>query len=244
MKDFGILGLNARNLQYITRFNPKKQISFATNKFKTKEFLSQRGIPVPKTLAHITHRDQLFHTNFSKFKCKKFVVKPNRGSQGNGIYIVKDLEKLKLQNEENSEESVSFVPEVLQKFRQEIKKKYYNTFYAHLPSYPYRYRISGEWINDFKFKNKLVHTLDGQYRVGNKPDSILIEELIEPGEGFEVFCDWGLADIRIISFNLVPVAAMVRVPTEKSDGKANIAQGGIALGVEIATGRITSLSWK
>ena len=55
-----------------------------------------------------------------------------------------------------------------------------------------------------------------------KPDHILIEELMLPGDGFETFCTHGLADIRIIVYNFVPVAAMLRVPTEASGGKANL----------------------
>ncbi len=47
--------------------------------------------------------------------------------------------------------------------------------------------------------------------------------------------------MRVIVFNHVPIAAMVRIPTEASEGKANIAQGGIACGVNIATGIIDRL---
>ena len=48
----------------------------------------------------------------------------------------------------------------------------------------------------------------------------------------------------MIVFNRIPIAAMVRVPTEASEGKANIAQGGIACGVNIATGKIDRLWMK
>lgn len=245
MRDFGILWLNARNLQYITKFNPKKQIRLATNKFQTKEFLMQRWIPVPKTYAHITHRDHLFHTNFANFNHEKFVVKPNRWSQWNWIYIIKDVKKIK-STEKKVEVEVKrwFVPQFIATVRHKLKKKYYDSFYAHLPHYPYEYRIWSNWIADFDFKQKLVHILDWQYRIWNKPDSILIEEYVEAGEWFEAYCERWLADVRIISFNLVPIAAMVRVPTEKSEGKANIAQWGIALWVDVATWRISSLSWK
>jgi hypothetical protein len=71
-------------------------------------------------------------------------------------------------------------------------------------------------------------------------DSILIEEKIIPGTEFKAFCTYGLADIRIIVFNLVPVAAMVRIPTEKSGGKANIAAGGIGCGIDLKSGKIFS----
>jgi len=42
MLNFGILGINARNLLYIKKFNPKKGIRLANNKLETKLFLSER----------------------------------------------------------------------------------------------------------------------------------------------------------------------------------------------------------
>jgi len=50
-------------------------------------------------------------------------------------------------------------------------------------------------------------------------------------------------DIRIIVFLGVPVMAMVRLPTRQSDGKANLHQGAIGAGIDIATGRTLSAVW-
>ena len=55
-------------------------------------------------------------------------------------------------------------------------------------------------------------------------DKIIVEEKLIAGELFKDFCEFGLADIRIIVFNLVPVATMIRMPTKISGGKANLAQ--------------------
>jgi hypothetical protein len=38
----------------------------------------------------------------------------------------------------------------------------------------------------------------------------------------------------------VPVAAMIRIPTEKSEGKANIGAGGLGCGIDMQTGKIFS----
>ena len=43
----------------------------------------------------------------------------------------------------------------------------------------------------------------------------------------------------MIVYNKVPVMAMLRVPTEKSSGKANLQQGAIGLGIDLATGITT-----
>ena len=46
----------------------------------------------------------------------------------------------------------------------------------------------------------------------------------------------GVADIRIIVHQGNPSMAMLRLPTRNSGGKANLHQGGIGVGVDIATG--------
>lgn len=74
---FGILGINKRNIHYITKLNPAKSIRLADNKHQTKEFLSARGIPVPSTLDLIKTRKKLRSYDFSTLE-QDFVVKPNK----------------------------------------------------------------------------------------------------------------------------------------------------------------------
>ncbi len=77
-------------------------------------------------------------------------------------------------------------------------------------------------------------------------DKVLIEEKMIPWNWFERFCDFWLADIRVIVYNMVPVAAMVRMPTELSEWKANLAQGWIWLWIEVWTWKIYTFyqKWK
>ena len=53
---------------------------------------------------------------------------------------------------------------------------------------------------------------------------------------FEAVAYQGVPDLRIIVFLGYPVMAMVRLPTRASDGKANLHQGAIGVGIRIATG--------
>jgi hypothetical protein len=46
----------------------------------------------------------------------------------------------------------------------------------------------------------------------------------------------GVPDERVIVYRGVPVMAMVRLPTEASDGKANLHQGAIGVGIDIGSG--------
>lgn len=67
--------------------------------------------------------------------------------------------------------------------------------------------------------------LDGAFAISGANDTILIEEKLVPSGDFAPFCSHGLADIRVIVYNLLPVASMIRIPTAASGGKANLAQG-------------------
>jgi hypothetical protein len=46
----------------------------------------------------------------------------------------------------------------------------------------------------------------------------------------------------VIVFNGVPVIGMLRVPTENSKGKANLHSGAAGVGVDIGSGRLTSIT--
>lgn len=229
MFDFGILWINARNLHYIKRFNPAKAIRLADNKSKTKRFLAGRWIPVPETYDIIKDRKQLYDYDFSKLPIDDFIVKPVRWSRGRGIYRVK-------LSDNSSHEGVS------------SGVSYRNQFLSPkgLNAQEQKYQILWEFVDDATFRRYLVDILDGKHSLTNKKDTIMIEELLLPGSWFEQYCRRGLADIRIIVFNLIPVACMLRIPTKESDGKANLDRGAVAMGVEIWSWRIYSMyhKWK
>ena len=225
---YSILGINKRNLEYIKKLNPQKNIRLADNKYKTKQFLEQRGIPVPKTYAYITDRKQLLDFDFWSLPSNVFVAKPNKWSKGKWIFILKRLP------------SVTQVDN--QWFFHQISQSIEDYFYRDLVYYPYGYTYRDTILSDRVLKKKLVAVLEWNYTLANRPDTILIEEKIIPGSWFEQFCQYGLADIRVIVCNLVPVAAMLRVPTAKSGWVANLAQWGMAFGIDIATGQIRTLA--
>jgi alpha-L-glutamate ligase-like protein len=53
---------------------------------------------------------------------------------------------------------------------------------------------------------------------------------------FERISFQGVPDIRVIVFRGFPVMAMVRLPTRASNGKANLHQGAVGTGIDIASG--------
>ncbi|MEN8206241.1 MAG: alpha-L-glutamate ligase-like protein [Pseudomonadota bacterium] len=78
--------------------------------------------------------------------------------------------------------------------------------------------------------------LSGMYSLGGVPDKAILEYRVDFDPMFEHISYQGVPDIRIIVFKGIPTAAMIRLPTRDSDGKANLHQGAVGLGVNIATG--------
>lgn len=81
--------------------------------------------------------------------------------------------------------------------------------------------------------------LEGAYSIGNIPDVAFVQEYIGRHKRFRKYAFRGTPDIRIIVFNNVPIMAMLRLPTKESSGRANLHQGAIGVGIDIATGITT-----
>lgn len=93
-------------------------------------------------------------------------------------------------------------------------------------------------INDIK--HHIAYILEGRFSMGNKTDVCIIEERVINHDLLKQYSYKGIPDIRVIVFNRIPVMAMIRLPTKKSEGKANVHAGAIAVGLDIATGITTT----
>ncbi len=89
----------------------------------------------------------------------------------------------------------------------------------------------------------ISNILSGLYSLGGLPDSALIEYRVKFDPMFETISYQGVPDIRTIVFRGVPILAMMRLPTRLSDGKANLHQGAIGVGIDLASGRTFSGVW-
>lgn len=87
-----ILGMNARNLEYISKYNSKQHKRFADDKIFTKDFLSSRGIGVAKLFHHVKKYELLTPKFFANLP-NSFVMKPNRGFGGGGITVIMERKK-------------------------------------------------------------------------------------------------------------------------------------------------------
>ncbi len=107
-----------------------------------------------------------------------------------------------------------------------------------------RYRkVSGQLISQEALDHHVANILSGLYSLGGHPDKALIEYRVKFDPIFESISFQGVPDVRIIVFLGVPVMAMVRLPTKMSDGKANLHQGAIGVGIDLATGKTLSGVW-
>jgi len=143
-----------------------------------------------------------------------FALKPNKGLGGEGIIVVK---KRALKQTENGKARV---------------------------------KEQDEWITTQKvrvtvddLKLHVLDILEGAYSMGNVPDVAYIEEYVGRHKALRKFTYRGTPDIRVIVFNKVPVMAMLRLPTKESGGRANLHQGAIAVGIDMATGITTKAYW-
>ena len=101
-----------------------------------------------------------------------------------------------------------------------------------------RYRtIGGKLVELEDLIHHVSNIVGGQYSLGGTPDSAIIEYCVRFDPLFEQVSFRGVPDVRVVVYRGYPAMAMVRLPTQASDGKANLHQGAVGAGVDMATGR-------
>ena len=210
-KSGGLLGMNARNLDYIRPHNRKRGREIADNKLVCKRILKKNGLGVPALLAKITNTEELERFDWSTLP-NSFALKPNRGFGGEGILVVYGKKK--------PTRPVSNIP------ADEMPEEAW-------------IKADGSVIRIGDIKRHIRNILDGSFSLSNIPDIAFFEERLTLLKLFKPYAYKGIPDIRVIVFNRVPVMAMLRLPTRASDGKANLQQGAIGVGIDLATGTTT-----
>ena len=103
--------------------------------------------------------------------------------------------------------------------------------------------ISGKRHTAAELKKHISDILFGIYSF-DISDSAIIEERIEQHADMTVLSPFGLADIRVLLFRDEPVMSMTRLPTRQSEGRANLHQGAVGVGIDLSTGRTTHAIFK
>ena len=201
LREFGLLGMNQRNGDYISQFNPRHFYPRVDDKILTKQLAIDAGIAVPELYAVVEIEYQIAGLSTMLAKYDEFVIKPAHGSGGEGILVIKGRSQG-------------------------------------------RYRkLNGALLTETEIGYHISNILSGMYSLGGQPDKALVEYRVKFSSVFEHISYQGVPDIRTIVFKGVPVMAMLRLPTQMSDGKANLHQGAIGVGIHLDTGRTKKGVW-
>lgn len=195
LKNHGILSINQRNTDFVLRYNPRKLYPLVDDKLKTKQLALKAGIAVPPLYEIIETEQQIKRIEEILAPYPDFVIKPARGSGGDGILVFKD--------------------KVYGRYRQ----------------------INGKLTTTQELSYHLSCLLSGAYSLGGTSDYAIIEKRVVVDPVFAEVSYEGIPDIRIITLLGYPAMAMVRLPTRLSGGKANLHQGAIGVGVDMASGK-------
>jgi alpha-L-glutamate ligase-like protein len=189
-----IMGINARNLDFILPNNARRNYPLVDDKLLTKQLAQKAGIPVPELYGVVEFIHDAARVAEIAAPHKQFAIKPCRGSGGGGIVVVKNV------------------------FGGSFQK------------------VSGEIVSAADMQYHVTNMLSGMYSLKSQADKVILEYAVKFDPIFDEITYQGVPDIRIICYKGVPVMAMLRLPTRKSDGKANLHKGGIGVGVRMHDG--------
>jgi len=198
----GVVGMNRRNAEYVLPNNPRKLYPLVDDKCVTKELALSAGLNVPDLYGVVRAPHEVRRLPRILNKQDSFVIKPARGSGGNGILVVSGRLGDRFRKPDDSLIALDAV-------------------FFHVSN-----------------------ILSGMFSLGGMPDKALVEYCVRFDPIFAEIAYQGVPDIRIIVYKGIPVMAMLRLPTRESDGKANLHQGAMGCGVDIATGMTTTAVWK
>lgn len=105
----------------------------------------------------------------------------------------------------------------------------------------------GQWVRSDRapvdveeIRERTHNILDGNYSIGNVPDIAFFEQRVRITRDLKPYASGGIADIRILVANFIPVMAMLRLPTPDSSGRSNLHAGGIGIGIDLGSGMTTT----
>ncbi len=98
--------------------------------------------------------------------------------------------------------------------------------------------ISGKTYTLYDLQKHISDIIFGIYS-HDLGDRAIIESRITQHPDMQELSPLGLADVRVIMCDDMPIMSMTRIPTRQSDGKANLHQGALGVAIDIASGITT-----
>jgi len=100
-------------------------------------------------------------------------------------------------------------------------------------------RASGGWLDSEALRFHASSIISGLYSLGGLPDAAFAEECLQVHRELRAISYEGVPDIRVVVHRGIPVMAMIRLPTAKSRGRANLHQGAVGVGIDLGSGLTT-----
>ena len=100
-------------------------------------------------------------------------------------------------------------------------------------------KTDGTALRRRELEHHIQNVLGGVYSLGGHPDKAIIEYRVRFDPVFDAISYRGVPDIRVLVYRGVPAMAMLRLPTRSSDGRANLHQGAVGVGIDMASGTTT-----
>ena len=86
----GVLGMNRRNFDVISKYNPRRLYPLVDDKVKTKELANKIGINTPHLIGKIEYQHEAKNILELIGNRHEFVIKPAQGSGGKGVLVIRD----------------------------------------------------------------------------------------------------------------------------------------------------------
>lgn len=99
------------------------------------------------------------------------------------------------------------------------------------------YKLSGVRVTLEELKYHATNILAGLFSLGGQRDVAIIEYRVRPNNIFNDISFQGAPDIRILLYHGYVAMAMMRVTTSESDGRANLHQGAVGIGIDLRSGK-------
>ena len=189
--------MNRRNLRFIMAMNPRRFYPRVDDKLAAKAACARVGVATPALVGVILDHRSVRRLPEIVAGHESFVVKPARGSQGNGILVIQ------------GRDGDDFV------------------------------RSNGRRIEVEDVAFHISEILSGLFSLAGQRDRAMIEECLSIHPALADVARGGVPDVRLIVYRGIPAMAMIRLPTAASGGRANLHQGAVGAGIDLATGRTT-----
>ena len=87
----GVVGINARNLDYIFAKNNRKYYPYADSKLATKALAESVGVQTPALIGELNWQYEIKRLHSILKDHSEFVIKPDHGAGGGGILVITDI---------------------------------------------------------------------------------------------------------------------------------------------------------